>query len=99
MEGSLRIFGVPRAAWKRLVLAAAAVCLFGVTYILVLPASATNKDAGYACGMGAHTHGPLCYEKVLSCNGGEGHAHSDACWEQILVCDETEHVHGDACVR
>lgn len=88
-----------RMSWvRRTVLGLSAVCLFGVTYLFVLPASALNKDSGdYACGRKQHQHGSLCYESVLSCE--ESHAHDKSCFSDLLVCEFDEHTHGDTCVK
>ena len=89
---------------KRLLLTAACVVVFFVTYALILPAITLEKET--YCGMEEHQHTDDCYTVTKNCVCGQeeskGHKHSDDCYteEKILICEleeDDEHQHSEDC--
>lgn len=80
----------------------AAVVVFCVTYWLILPATAMQKQL--ICGKDEHVHTEECYEEQVLVCGLEEHIHDDSCYDaeakeaSPYQCGyDYEHVHGEAC--
>ena len=80
----------------------AAVVVFCVTYWLILPATAMQKQL--ICEKEEHVHTEDCYEEQVLVCGLEEHIHDDSCYdaaakeESLYLCGhDYEHIHGEAC--
>ena len=58
----------------------AAISVFVVVYVLILPAIALEDEA--YCGEEAHEHSGACYEQVLKCDEEE-HEHTADCYDDF----------------
>ncbi len=87
---------------RNVVIALAAVVVFGTAYALMLPA--VTWDSGLVCGKKEHVHTEECYaeaERTLLCQTEE-HTHGDDCYEEVTtyICgleDDTTHIHTAEC--
>ena len=87
--------------WKKVLSVMVSVTVFGVTYMLILPA--ITESTGVYCGYEEHVHTDECYgnethlDSVVDVEtpeilADEGHFHTDECYETVsyLVCGQDE---------